>query len=194
MTTKDTGNEPAQTVEPVEPTEPTEPTEPAEPAEPTGPQSPFTPEQEQYMGSWFGRIVSNQLEEKVMPHLNKVSETQPTNIPNAGSEDALTKFNEKVQTMIFDGKVLEAFQLVQDVQNRAKTNVSQAQKVETDKLITNLSDQPYYKDIFSDVKNIASEMAELQLHQIKLLKLSLSKLPEEARESVEDMDPPNMPE
>lgn len=45
-----------------------------------------------------------------------------------------------------------------------------------------------------DVKNIASVMAELQLHQIKLLKLSLSKLPEEARESVEDMDPPNMPE
>jgi len=45
-----------------------------------------------------------------------------------------------------------------------------------------------------DVKNIANEMAEQQLEQIKLLQQRLNELPKEAHELVEDMDPPNMPE
>ena len=34
-------------------------------------QKPFTPEQEQYMGSWMGRIISKQFEEKVLPALQQ---------------------------------------------------------------------------------------------------------------------------
>lgn len=46
----------------------------------------------------------------------------------------------------------------------------------------------------TEVKNIANEMAELQLHQIKLLQQRLNELPKEAHELVEDLDPPNMPD
>ena len=44
-----------------------------------------------------------------------------------------------------------------------------------------------------DVKQIASAMAEMQQEEINLLQQRLSELPEEAQESVEDMDPPNVP-
>ena len=45
-----------------------------------------------------------------------------------------------------------------------------------------------------EVKVVAKEMAELQLSQIKLLQQCLDGLPKEAYESIEDLDPPNMPE
>lgn len=44
------------------------------------------------------------------------------------------------------------------------------------------------------VKNLANELAARQLKQIELLKQRLQALPKEAHESIEDMDPPNMPE
>ena len=44
------------------------------------------------------------------------------------------------------------------------------------------------------VKDLASELAERQLKQIELLKQRLLELPQEAHESIEDMDPPNIPE
>ena len=152
---KDTDLEVSPT-EPTEPTEPAEPTEPTEPTEPQEPTKPFNKEQEQYIGSWLGRIVANQLEEKVMPHLNKASDTSIQNIPEAGS-DAISKFNEKLQEKIFSGDVMGAFKMYQDVQTQAQANLSKSQKTETDKLITNLSEKPYYKDIFKDVQNIAHD-------------------------------------
>ena len=110
---------------------------------------------DQHIGSFAGKISAKQIEEKVMPHLNRSPDTPSTNIPNAGSENAMTRFNEQLQQKIFDGDVMGAMQMAQDVRERAKTNLSNAQKVETDKLITALSEQPYYKEIFSDVKDIA---------------------------------------
>jgi len=44
------------------------------------------------------------------------------------------------------------------------------------------------------VKNLANELADQQLKQIELLKQRLQALPKEAYESIEDMDPPNIPE
>ena len=45
-----------------------------------------------------------------------------------------------------------------------------------------------------EVKIVAKEMAELQLRQIKLLQQYLDELPKEVHESIEDLDPPNIPE
>lgn len=44
------------------------------------------------------------------------------------------------------------------------------------------------------VINLATDLAGQQLQQIELLKQRLQALPKEAYESIEDMDPPNMPE
>ena len=44
-----------------------------------------------------------------------------------------------------------------------------------------------------EVKQIANQMAEMQQEEIVLLQRRLDELPEEAQESVEDMDPPNVP-
>lgn len=45
-----------------------------------------------------------------------------------------------------------------------------------------------------EVKIVANEMADLQLRQIKLLQQCLDRLPKEGHETIEDMDPPNIPE
>ncbi|GAG37291.1 unnamed protein product, partial [marine sediment metagenome] len=122
-------------------------------------QKPFTEQQEQYLGSWLGRIVAKQLDDKVMPMLNRDPNPIPANIPETGSEDAVTKFNEKLQEKIFSGDVLGAIQMAQDVQSRAKSNLTKTQKIETDKLITSYSDKPYYKDIFTEMKKMSHEYA-----------------------------------
>lgn len=44
------------------------------------------------------------------------------------------------------------------------------------------------------VKNLAYELAEQQSAQIELLKRRIQALPKEAYETLEDMDPPNIPE
>ena len=56
---------------------------------------PFTSEQEQHIGSWLGRIVAKQIDEKVLPAL-KPQTPQPNQEPGA-----LDKFNETLQEKIF---------------------------------------------------------------------------------------------
>ncbi len=127
------------------------------------PKSPFSSEQEQYMGSWLGRIVAKQLDEKVMPHLNKEPAPAPaavdSGIPTEG--DAIVKFNEKLAEKAFGGDFLGAVQMANEVQNKAKSNVTSLQKVQTDKLIVSYSEKPYYKDLFSEMKDIAHEKVAL---------------------------------
>jgi len=45
----------------------------------------------------------------------------------------------------------------------------------------------------ADVRQIANQMAGMQQQEINLLEKKLSELPEQAQQSGEDMDPPNMP-
>ena len=119
-------------------------------------QKPFTPEQEQYMGSWMGRIISKQFEEKVLPALQQNQTQFQDRQVNEG--DALDKFNQKLHDMVLEGKVTEAFDLYSQVASRAKENLSRTSKIQTDKALTSYSEEPNYKDVYNDAKEIAYEM------------------------------------
>lgn len=143
-------------LEPVNPDTPADPASavPADPqAPPAEPQKPFTEQQEQYIGSWLGRIVKKQIDESVLPHIQQQqSVTQP---PVDGN--AMKQFNERLQEKIFAGDVTGAFQDFMAVQDQAKQNITKTQKVQTDRAITSYSDKPYYKDIYQDMEKIARD-------------------------------------
>ena len=115
---------------------------------------PFTPEQEQYIGSWMGRIIKKQFEENVLPHLKSV---QPESAPQGNVDDAMKAFNEKVQEKLFGGDVVGAMNMVNDLRERAKSNLTQTQNINLMKGLTTYSDQPYYEDIQPDFQKLARE-------------------------------------
>jgi len=114
---------------------------------------PFTPDQEQYLGSWMGRIIAKQLDEKVMPHLRQPQ--QP--VQSVGHEEALKKFNEQVQEKIFSGDTVGAIDMVLNLKESAKRNLTQSQNMNLMRGLTTYSDQPYYEDIQPVMQKLAKE-------------------------------------
>jgi len=120
------------------------------------PQKPFTEEQEQHMGSWMGRIVSRQIEDKVLPAMrDMLIETQKA--PELKSPEVKDKFNQELLDMFLGGNVMGALDKAAQVTQSAKQNMTRQQSIDTDKAITTYSEDPYYKDIHSDVKSLAAE-------------------------------------
>ena len=114
-------------------------------------QKPFTPEQEQYIGSWMGRIIKKQFEENVIPHLNR-----PAPAPPAMEQDeALKKFNEKVQEKLFSGDAVGAMDMVLNLKERAKQNLTENQNINLMRGLTTFSDKPYYEDIQPEMQKLA---------------------------------------
>ena len=120
------------------------------------PQKPFTPEQEQYMGSWMGRIISKQFDEKVLPVIQQNQPAPPPQPP--GGDSALDEFNEKLQDMVLGGNVTGALQLYNQVQTQATENLTKTNRVQTDRALTSFSDEPYYKDVFKEAQSMAHDM------------------------------------
>ena len=147
--------DPVDPIDPVDPVDPAIPAEPIEPTDPADPQKPFNAEQEQYIGSWLGRIVKKQIEESVLPHLQQ----SPTQVPTQ-EPDALNKFNEKLQEKIFSGDVMGALNMAQNVQKQADQTLSKQKTIETDRALTALSDQPFYKDTFGEAQKIAHDAVQ----------------------------------
>ena len=117
---------------------------------------PFTSEQEQYLKSWGGRINKDVAEIKQMLQGQQPQTPQPTQEPGA-----LDKFNEQLQEKIFAGDVMGALQMASNVQDQAKQTLNKNQKIETDRALTALSDQPFYKDTFGEAQKIAHEAVQL---------------------------------
>ena len=116
-------------------------------------QKPFNPEQEQYIGSWLGRIVADQIDKKVAP---LVQDKQPP--PHQPvSDDALKKFNDEVSEQFFGGDPTGAFNKMMNVHKTAQDNIASQNKIATDRAITSYSDDPLYKDIYQDMNKIAHE-------------------------------------
>jgi len=115
---------------------------------------PFSPEQEQYIGSWMGRIIKKQFDESIVPLIQ--SNQQVSQPYNTQADDVLKKFNEEISEELFTNPV-GAIQKTLDAINRAKTNVTQTQKVQVERELTSFSDDPLYKDIYQDMKNISHE-------------------------------------
>ena len=117
-------------------------------------QKPFTPEQEQYLGSWLGRIVAKQIDEKVLPNV------QPQPQTSTQEPDALKKFNEELQMKIFSGDVMSALSMASNVQKQTDQTLSKQKTIETDRALTALSDQPFYKDTFGEAQKIAHDAVQ----------------------------------
>lgn len=114
---------------------------------------PFTPEQEQYIGSWMGRIIKKQFDENVLPHLR-----QPQPLAQAvNQDDAYKKFGESVQEKIFGGDPVGAIDMVLKLKEQAKQNLTQTQNINLMRGITTYSDQPYYEDIQPTMQKLAKE-------------------------------------
>jgi hypothetical protein len=114
---------------------------------------PFTPDQEQYLGSWMGRIIAKQLDEKVMPHIRQQQPVQPI----GQTDDAMKKFQEQVQEKIFGGDSVGAIDMVLTLKEKAKQNLTQTQNMNLMRGITTYSDQPYYEDIQPTMQKLAKE-------------------------------------
>uniref|UniRef100_A0A6H1Z5P5 Capsid assembly protein n=1 Tax=viral metagenome TaxID=1070528 RepID=A0A6H1Z5P5_9ZZZZ len=114
---------------------------------------PFTPEQEQYLGSWMGRIVARQFDEKVAPHLRQ----QPQQQPPANQDEMMKQFNERVGEKIFSGNAVEAVDMVLSLKEQAKQNLSQTQNMNLLRILTTYTDQPYYEDINQEIHRLAKE-------------------------------------
>ena len=122
-----------------------------------GKDKPFSPEQEQFLGSWMGRIIKKQIEESIVPLVNQAA-SRPAYSPQNDSSDVLKKFNEEVSEQLFTDPVA-AIQKVMKAIDASKTQLTNAQTVQVDKAITSFSEDPLYKDIYQDVKAIAHERA-----------------------------------
>lgn len=118
-------------------------------------EKPFTPEQEQYMGSWMGRIIKKQFDESIVP-LIEGQQRQPAFTPS-GEGNALTKFNEEITEQFFGGDPLGAFNKMQQVSQTAKSNLSESNKKAANTAITGYSEDPLYKEIYADAQRITHE-------------------------------------
>lgn len=118
---------------------------------------PFSPEQEQYLGSWLGRIVANQINEKVLPHIAK-QESAPVAQQPVEQDEALKKFNDKVSEKLFSGDAVGAMEMVLALKERARTNLTQMQNINLLKSITTYADQPYYEDVQQTMQQKAKEL------------------------------------
>jgi hypothetical protein len=115
----------------------------------------FTKEDEQQISSWVGRIVAKQLDEKVMPHLRQTPSAPAQSTVN--QDDMMKAFNEKVQEKLFSGDSVGAIEMVMNLKERVKQNVTQTQSMNLMRGITTYSDKPYYEDIQSEMQKIARE-------------------------------------
>jgi hypothetical protein len=114
------------------------------------PEPSFSKKQMEQLATLVGRISKKQLEEHVLPLIPKVDQAiHPQN------EDALKKFNEDLQSKIFSGDVMGAFRMMRDVEQRATTHITEQQKTQTAKALTEMSEKPFYKEIYADMKKIA---------------------------------------
>jgi len=116
---------------------------------------PFTPDQEQYIGSWMGRIIKKQFDESVMPVLTEALNKKPTLRPGTDNE-VLKKFNEELSEEMFTNP-LGAIQKAVNAIEQSKVELTKTQTVQVDKAITSHSEDPLYKDIYQDMRTIAHD-------------------------------------
>ena len=117
----------------------------------------FSPKQEQYIGSWMGRIIKKQFEESIVPLITESVNRRPTRLQDESS-DVLKKFNEELSEQLFTdpiGAIQKAVRAIEE----SKTQLTKSQTVQVDKAITSYSEEPLYKDIYQDMKQIAHERA-----------------------------------
>jgi hypothetical protein len=108
----------------------------------------FNKTQLHQISSALGRIVKNQFEENYAPAQQQQDVSQTQN-------SAIEQFEQDIQDDLFGGKTVSAIRKVMNVVKNAETNLTSTQKVATDKALTEFSEDPEYKDCFTNAQKIA---------------------------------------
>jgi hypothetical protein len=116
----------------------------------------FSKKQMEQLATLVGRISKKQITEEVLP---LIQQNVPQQAVGKESSDVLKSFNEQLQQKIFEGDVLGAIQMANDVQSRTQATLGETQKKQTVAELTKFSDKPFYKEIYGEMKKIAEEVA-----------------------------------
>jgi len=103
----------------------------------------------QQIASMTGRLITNQLEEKILPLFSQPKTEQ--------TQDELSKKREKWLEKIFDGRIDEVVDEVDSIRSKKNQSATQQIAVATKKALTEYSEDPLYKDIYGDVEDLAKK-------------------------------------
>lgn len=129
----------------------------------------------QRIKSWVGRIeASNKTTQAQLSALTEKIES--LNQKPSFGEDDNAKFNEKLHNMILQGNVMEALNLVNNVNRTAEQQMRASEKKRFDAVVESLSDDPIMKneDLSKKVKDAAQALmsqgydAKVAVNQAKL--------------------------
>lgn len=109
----------------------------------------FNKAQLQQLASMTGRLITNQLEEKVMPLF--------ANKPKDQTPDELASKREKWLEKIFEGRIDEVVDEVDSIRDKKKQTLTQQVSVATKKAITEFNADPLYKDVYADTEKLAAQ-------------------------------------
>jgi len=137
--------------EPIEPTEPVEPAAiPTEPTEP--PELQFLTKEQ--AGPWFGRVVAKQIDEKILPLMQELSDRQVRPMPPV--KEPPTDYS----SGLFDDPE-GTVNAIRDKSNRKRTlatdEANKDKEREMNKLIVGHAEEDIYGEIQSDMSAIAKK-------------------------------------
>lgn len=116
----------------------------------------------QRITSWIGRVEANTKKQNEMfAELSQKLDTLSNKGPKFGEDDQ-AKFNEKLHTMILEGKVMEALKLVNNVNEEAKKRIKAADTKMLDEAIMGFADEPVMKneDLAKEIRSLAESMVK----------------------------------
>jgi len=128
------------------------------------PARPFSPEQEQFLGSWMGRKIKEHVEKGLQPIMERLQSPQggpPYGVHpsahGAPQNDAIKQLNESLRDRLLDGDVIGVFQDISRTIETARTNVTKQNSDLMVRAMTGYAEDPEYKDIYPDAERIARE-------------------------------------
>ena len=108
-------------------------------------------------GSWFGRVASKQLEDKILPMMQEMSDRIEGMSAPKQQPVQLNKMDEELTEMILAGRTTEALERYESVKRQAKADITTKKTNEVNKLMVAYKDDNIYDNIQTDMDKIAKE-------------------------------------
>jgi len=114
----------------------------------------FSKEQLDYLDqrnkSYYGREFK-----KLTDKIDGMQSAPPVQSAQPSGEDPVKNFNEQATEKLFAGDALGFYRMVSSVEKETQANLSTQQQQAADKTLTEYSDDPLYKEIYTDAKDLA---------------------------------------
>ena len=121
---------------------------------------------DQRQQSWMGRKFK-EFEDKMAGVLQSTQQEFVNQVaPAQQGNNVVDQFNEGLTDQVLGGDVLGAVDKALNVINTRQQNLSNQATIEIDKSITTYSEDPVYKEIYSDVKQRAHELGKTMPPQV----------------------------